>query len=118
MTPAVIRLGWVLAALLLAVQWSLWFGHGSWPRVRDLQRQLDARQAANADLRSRNQALAAEIASLRQGSEAIEERARRGLHMMRPQETFFELVPLAALGSGGAPGATAVSSQPQQFGME
>ena len=111
------RLSWVLAALLLAVQVSLWFGHGSWPRVRDLQRQLDARQAVNADLRARNQALAAEIASLRQGSEAIEERARRELHMMRPQETFFEFVPRPASGAG-APGATVASSQPQQFGVE
>ena len=85
------RLTLLLGALLLAIQWPLWFGHGSWLRVWDLQHQLAARQSSNAALRARNQALTAEIASLRQGSEAIEERAREELHMMRPDETFFEL---------------------------
>jgi cell division protein FtsB len=83
------RLLLVLAALLLAIQWPLWLGHGGWLRAWDLQRQLAARQELNAGLRARNQGLNAEIASLRQGSEAIEERARRELHMVRADETFF-----------------------------
>jgi len=110
------RLTLLLCALTLAIQWPLWLGHGSWLRVWDLQRQLEARQASNAALRARNQALAAELASLRQGSEAIEERARRELHMMRPGETFFQFVPAPA---GAQTGTDRIaSSQALQFGAE
>lgn len=109
------RLTLLLGALALAIQWPLWLGHGGWLRVWDLQRQLEARQTTNAALRARNQALAAELASLRQGSEAIEERARRELHMMRPDETFFQFVPAHP----GAQGADQIaSSQALQFGSE
>jgi len=110
------RLALLLAGLVLAVQWPLWLGHGGWLRVWDLQHQLETRQAANAALRVRNQALVAEIASLRHGSEAIEERARGELHMMRADETFFQFVPPAP---GAQPGADQVaSSQALQFGLE
>ena len=110
------RLTQLLGALLLAVQWPLWLGHGGWLRVWDLQRQLETRQATNATLRARNQALSAELASLRQGSEAIEERARRELHMMRPDETFFQFMPTAG---GKQPGADQIaSSQALLFGAE
>ncbi|HXY05351.1 MAG TPA: cell division protein FtsB [Burkholderiaceae bacterium] len=110
------RLTLLLGALLVAIQWPLWLGHGGWLRVWDLQRQLEARQMTNAALRARNQALGAELASLRQGSEAIEERARRELHMMRENETFFQFV----LAPGGAQSDAdrIASSQALQFGAE
>ncbi len=111
------RLALVLAALLLVIQWPLWFGHGGWLRVWDLQRQVVARQAVNATLRARNQALTAEIASLRQGSEAIEERARGELHMMRPDETFFQL-PAAEAATTGAGAGQVASSQALHIGLE
>jgi len=82
----------LLAALLLVSQWGLWFGHGGWLRVRELQRQLDVERAANAARIARNEALSAEVRSLREGGEAIEERARYELHMMRADETFFQFV--------------------------
>jgi len=110
------RLTMIVAALLLAIQWPLWFGHGTWLRAWDLQRQLEVRQAVNTALRARNQGLAAELASLRQGSEAIEERARRELHMMRPGETFFQFVPGQV---GAQPRAEQIaSSQALQLGLE
>jgi cell division protein FtsB len=118
------RLVLLLCALLLAIQWPLWLGHGGWLRAWDLQRQLEARQALNAGLRARNQALTAEIASMRQGSEAIEERARGELHMMRSGETFFEYRPAGTQGARGAgPGRAladplASSGQAVQFGAE
>ena len=90
------RLAAVLAVLLLAIQWPLWFGRGGWLRVSDLQRQLDAQRSANADLEARNAAWAAELRSLEQGREAIEERARGDLHLMRNDEIFFQQL------SGGA----------------
>ncbi len=117
------RLVLLLGVLLLAVQWPLWLGHGGWLRAWDLQHQLVARQAVNAGLRARNQALVAEIASLRQGSEAIEERARGELHMMRNEETFFQFraAPLPASGAGQATSTSAPvasSGQALQLGVE
>jgi cell division protein FtsB len=111
------RLALLLAGLLLAIQWPLWLGHGGWLRVWDLQHQLAARQSSNAALRAHNQALTAEIASLRQGSEAIEERARGELHMLRPEETFFQL-PASAAGAAPAGSGQVASSQPLKFGLE
>jgi cell division protein FtsB len=84
------RLAVVLAALLLAIQWPLWFGRGGWLRVWDLQRQLDAQRSSNVELESRNLALSAEMRSLLQGREAVEERAREELHLIRGDETFFQ----------------------------
>ncbi|MCE2970901.1 MAG: cell division protein FtsB [Burkholderiales bacterium] len=84
---------WVAAALialLLVVQWQLWFGKGGWLRVWQLQAQLEAQRAANASALASNAALAAEIDSLRAGGEAIEERARHQLNMIRGDETFFQ----------------------------
>lgn len=79
-----------LAALLLLIQWPLWFGKGSWLRVAELQKQVDAQRATNAQLAARNAALLAEVDSLRQGREAIEERARMQLNMVRADEIFFQ----------------------------
>ena len=82
----------LLAALLLVIQWPLWFGRGGWLRVSELERQLATQKTVNAGLGERNAQLAAEVASLREGRGAIEERARHDLNMVREGETFFELI--------------------------
>jgi len=82
----------LLAALLLVIQWPLWFGKGGWLRVSELERQLAAQKTVNAGLGERNAQLAAEVASLREGRGAIEERARHDLNMVREGETFFQLI--------------------------
>jgi len=84
------RLAAILAVMLLAIQWPLWLGRGGWLRVWELQHQLDAQRAANAELEARNQALSAELRSLVQGREAVEERAREQLHLIRSDEVFFQ----------------------------
>jgi cell division protein FtsB len=114
------RLALLLAVLALAIQWPLWLGHGGWVRVWDLQHQLAARQAINAGLHARNQALVAELASLHQGSEAIEERARGELHMMRADETFFQFRTPTGAGQSGAsvPAPVASLGQTHQLGVE
>jgi cell division protein FtsB len=93
---------YVLAALLLLIQWPLWFGKGSWLRVSELQGQVEAQRASNAQLAARNAALAAELESLRQGREAIEERARMQLNMVRTDEVFFQRSAPAALPAEGS----------------
>ena len=84
---------YAVLALLLAVQWPLWFGKGGWLRVWELQRAVAAQREANAQIAARNGVLAAEVRSLQDGREAIEERARQELHMTRSGELFFQLVP-------------------------
>jgi cell division protein FtsB len=85
-------LAFVLAALLVAIQYPLWFGKGGWLRAVELERQLAAQRSVNAGLTERNAQLAAEVASLREGRGAIEERARHELNMVRDGEIFFQLV--------------------------
>ncbi len=82
-----------LTCLLLAVQWPLWFGKGGWLRVRELQQQLEAQRRANDENSVANKTLAAELRSLKEGREAVEERARLQLNMIRGDEVFFQLVP-------------------------
>ena len=81
-----------LAGLIVVLQYPLWFGKGGWLRVRDLDRQVVAQQAVNAGLKARNDALDAEVRDLKQGLDAIEERARAELGMIRKDETFYQLV--------------------------
>ncbi|HXF47706.1 MAG TPA: cell division protein FtsB [Burkholderiaceae bacterium] len=81
-----------LGLLLAVIQWPLWFGKGGWLEVRRLEAELARREAANAELAARNAALAAEVRSLRDGREAIEERARMQLNLIRPDEVFFQAV--------------------------
>lgn len=99
-----------LLALLLLLQWSLWLGKGSWLRVWQLDSQLTTLRASNDKLVTRNLALAAEVSDLKQGSSAIEERARSELGMIKKGEVFFQLLePHAVLPAAPAAprGATA-----------
>jgi cell division protein FtsB len=112
------RLSIALGTLLLLIQWPLWFGHGGWFRAWDLQRQLDERLALNEAYRVRNEALSAEITSLLHGTEAIEERARSELHMVRNGETFFQFAPPAAEARASAPAGVVASTDPLQLRTE
>jgi cell division protein FtsB len=84
-------LGLVFALLIVAVQYPLWLGKGGWLRVRELNAQVEAQKEVNAGLKARNAALDAEVRDLKQGTEAIEERARSELGMIRQDEIFFQL---------------------------
>ena len=85
-------LSFALAALVLALQYPLWFGQGGWLRAWELDRQLAQQRAGNARLKARNDALEADVVDLKEGVEAIEERARTELGMIRRDETFYQLV--------------------------
>ena len=83
---------YILLALLLLLQYPLWFGSGGAFALWALHREIDAQRAENARLAERNQALAAEVIDLKQGLEAIEERARAELGMIKKGETFYQVV--------------------------
>ena len=76
----------VLAALLLLVHGELWFGKGGIPHEMTLRGELKQQLAENAEARARNEQLEAEVADLREGTEMVEEKARRELGMVRPDE--------------------------------
>jgi cell division protein FtsB len=81
----------VLSALIVAIQYPLWLGKGGWLRVWDVDRQLAGQAAKNERLELRNGALAADVKDLKQGTDAIEERARYELGMVKGDEVFFQL---------------------------
>ena len=81
-----------LAVLILLLQYPLWLGKGGWLRVWDLDRQVRGQKDQNARLQRRNGALDAEVRDLKQGLEAVEERARYELGMVKQDEVFFRIV--------------------------
>lgn len=82
----------ILAGLIVLIQYPLWLGKGGWLRAWEVDRQLSAQKAKNVQLEVRNVGLAAEVRDLKQGTEAIEERARYELGMVRGDEVFFQVV--------------------------
>jgi cell division protein FtsB len=85
-------LAFIFATLLIALQYPLWVGKGSWGRVWELDRQLVVQRETNERLKARNDALDAEVRDLKQGLEALEERARFELGMIRKDEVFYQVV--------------------------
>ena len=85
-------LAFTLAAFILLLQYPLWLGKGGWLRVWSLDQQVQEQKEANARLRQRNGALDAEVRDLKQGFEAIEERARYELGLIKQDEVFFQVV--------------------------
>jgi cell division protein FtsB len=81
-----------LAAFVLLLQYPLWLGKGGWLRVWSLDRQVQEQKEENARLRQRNGALDAEVRDLKQGFDAIEERARYELGLIKQDEIFFQVV--------------------------
>lgn len=82
----------VLLVLLLVLQYRLWFGDGNMREVWRLRDNIAAQKVENEQLRQRNLALEAEVRDLKQGMEAIEERARSELGMIKKDETFYQVI--------------------------
>jgi cell division protein FtsB len=81
----------ILGALILLIQYPLWLGKGSWMRAWEVDRQLSVQHGKNLQLERRNAGLAAEVNDLKTGTEAIEERARYELGLVRGDEIFFQI---------------------------
>jgi cell division protein FtsB len=82
----------ILAALILLIQYPLWLGKGGWLRAWEVDRRLSAQQGTNQALERRNMALGAEVRDLKQGFDAIEERARYELGFVKHDEVFFQVI--------------------------
>ena len=83
---------YVLIGLLVLLQYPLWFGSGGVLAVWHLNREISTQQQENAKLKDRNEALEADVNDLKQGLDAIEERARMELGMVKKGETFFQVI--------------------------
>jgi cell division protein FtsB len=94
-------LGAILVGLIVLIQYPLWLGKGGWLTVWRLENRLDTEKTKNAKLESRNATLAAEVRDLKTGTEAIEERARSEMGMVRADEVFFQFVPDKTSGKPG-----------------
>lgn len=94
----------VLALLAFGLLWQLERGEGGRQQLAALQARVAAQQAENAKLEQRNQALAADVAELKSGEAAVEDRARAELGMIKPGETFYRVVEGAPVASAPADG--------------
>lgn len=93
-------LTWILAAAIALLQYPLWLGDGGWLKVREHAHMVDTQQSLNQRLQTRNAGLLAELSDLKQGRDAIEERARNELGMIAPDEWFVRVVPAHSVQSG------------------
>lgn len=86
----------VLLMLLIGLQVKLWTGSGGVRDVESLRQTVAETRKANEALKARNEALAAEVQDLKEGQDAIEARARSELGLVKPGETFYQVVEPAA----------------------
>jgi cell division protein FtsB len=83
----------ILLLVLVLLQLKMWFGEGSFRDVRRLELRVEEQALENEALALRNRELQAEVEDLRQGLEAVEERARSELGMIKEDEEFYQVVP-------------------------
>jgi cell division protein FtsB len=81
-----------LVALLLLIQIPLWFGKGGWLRVSQLQDEVAAAQIKTEEKKARNAKLDSEVRDLKDGTGAVEERARYELGMIKQNEVFIQIL--------------------------
>ena len=91
----------IMSVLLLLLQSKLWFGDASVRDVLNLKQTVKEQQAKNEQVKQRNAVLAAEVEDLKTGLEAIEERARSELGMIKKDETFIHIVEGAEKSNSG-----------------
>tara|TARA_R100001377_G_scaffold84913_2_gene69598 strand:+ start:683 stop:955 length:273 start_codon:yes stop_codon:yes gene_type:complete len=82
----------VLVLLFLILQFNLWVGEGSFSQLRELDAQVEGQEVENLTLVERNQELEGEVVDLKEGQDAIEERARSEFGMVKEGETLYIIV--------------------------
>lgn len=83
----------VLGFAFIALQYQLWLGEDGVRTLGKLEQEVEAQRANNAELEQRNKLVEIEVLDLKNGLEAVEERARSELGMIEKGETFYLLVP-------------------------
>ena len=83
----------ILILILILLQLKLWLGEGGFRDATQLQQRVEEQALENRALQQRNRELQAEVEDLRQGLDAVEERARSELGMIKEGEEFYQVVP-------------------------
>jgi cell division protein FtsB len=83
----------ILFVLLVLLQIKLWLGEGGFREVARLETRVEDQRLQNEELSQRNAELQAEVDDLRERLEAVEERARNELGLIKPDEQFYQVVP-------------------------
>jgi len=96
----------ILIVVTVLLQYRLWLSDDGIREVARLKAEVQTRQAANQEFAQRNRQLAAEVADLKTGMTALEERARSELGMIARNESFFQVVPHAVIGPAATPPRT------------
>ena len=86
----------ILFVVLILLQINLWFGDYGLLRLWGLRKDIDNQKQENTELTTRNETLHAEVVELKEGKEALEERARSQLGMIKEGEVFYRVVPKQA----------------------
>jgi cell division protein FtsB len=82
----------ILLVLLIWLQYKLWLGDGGIPEVLELEQEINTVQSEVNSLEERNKALNAEVMDLKKGIEAIEERARSEMGMIKKDEIYYQVI--------------------------
>lgn len=99
----------ILILVLIGLQLKLWSGNGSMHEVDGLRVAVKKQAEENTKLQQRNQAVGADVLDLKHGDQAVEARARTELGLIKPGETFYQVVEPPA-GAGSAPPPSTASS--------
>ena len=99
----------ILLVILIGLQLKLWTGSGGMHEVQALRASVQKQDADNDHLRQRNQALAADVSDLKHGEQAVEARARAELGLIKPGETFYQVVEQPAGATSAPPTPPAAS---------
>ena len=83
----------ILIVVFVLLQFKLWLGEGGFREVARLETRVEAQRQQNDDLLQRNAELQAEVEDLRERLDAVEERARNELGLIKPEEKFYQVVP-------------------------
>ena len=83
----------ILFVILILLQFKLWLGEGGYTEVKRLETRVEAQREKNDELLQRNERLQAEVVDLRDRLDAVEERARNELGLIKPDEKFYQVVP-------------------------
>jgi cell division protein FtsB len=82
-----------MLVLLIAIQYPLWLGKGGWLKVYEMERQVEIQEAKNSLMSLRNAKLSGDVKDLKEGTRAIEERARVEHGFIKEGEYFVQILP-------------------------
>lgn len=82
----------MLLLLLSFLQYEIWFANGSVCEIHRIKLQTVKMEEQNKELQEKNAILAADVTDLKKGDEAVEERARMDLGMLKKNEVFYQII--------------------------